>query len=381
MKRTLPVLGSAWLMLLACTTDQIPQPVTEPGLSDDYSNHPRQASYQAALQTFNQKWNCPGTIMLLKRASESVWAGAVGKANLEYQTDLRLSDQFRTGSITKTFVATVVMKLREQGKLQLDDKLAMLLPEVTGKIPNAETITLRHMLSHTSGIFDPTNDDRQYQLDLLNNPAHRTAMSTDEVLAEYVYGRPLDFQPGDRYGYSNTNYWLIGKLIEKQTGQSLQQVLEQFIFKPLGLTNTYIDRRDDRNVVRGYNDFYANGKLMDVTTFDRADSDGQANGGLISTAGDLFAFSNALFSGKLISLTSVKEMMTVPPVRQGTTEYGLGLDSYQSPIGTAWGHNGTLLGVDANWFYFPDKQSIYIIFANNGGGADKSFVHDLLSRE
>ncbi|GAB3256407.1 serine hydrolase domain-containing protein [Larkinella harenae] len=374
------LLCSALVVLLAaCATESIPLPSVPSNSPTNYTTHPNQAFYQQQLVEFSRAWNRPGAIMLLKRTDAPVWIGAVGKSNLEHQTDLRINDVFRTGSITKTFVATIVMKLKESNQLRLDDNLATLLPDVDGRIPDAQTITVRQLLSHTSGIFDPTNNDLQYQLDILNNPQRRLQQSTDELLQRYVYGRALVFPPGDRFGYSNTNYWLLGKIIEKVRGQNLQLVLEELITKPLGLTQTYLERRDDRNVVRGYTDFYANGKLMDVTLLDRADSEGQANGGLISSAEDLLKFSEAFFSGKIVSLASVREMMTVQPVRNGTNEYGLGLDSYNSPkLGIGWGHNGTLLGVDANWFYFPDKKAVYILFGNNGVGADKSFVDKLL---
>jgi D-alanyl-D-alanine carboxypeptidase len=379
MKKQLIFSVFASLLLMACETEPILKPTADPGSADEYVNHPKNQLYRKELADFRRKWNIPGSLMLLKRADEPVWIGAVGKSNLEHQTDLRITDPFRTGSITKAFVATVVMKMKEEGQLRLEDNLASLLPEVDGNIPDASKITVRHLLAHTSGIVDPTNDDLQYQLDLLNNPHCRVQKSTDEILRRYVYGRALVFQPGDRFQYSNTNFWLLGKLIEKIRGKSLQAVLEEVIFTPFGLAHTYIDRRDDRNVIRGYNDFYANGKLMDVTALDRADADGQATGGLISTANDLLKFSEAFFAGKIIRPASVQEMMTIQPVRNGVNEYGLGLESYSSTeLGMGWGHNGTLQGVDANWFYFPDKKALYVIFNNNGGGSDKSFVEKLL---
>ncbi|GAB3893020.1 serine hydrolase domain-containing protein [Larkinella knui] len=379
MKKQLIISAFMALFLSACETEPIPGPAAEPGSTDEYAGHPQNQIYRKELQAFRRKWNIPGTIMLLKRGDDPVWIGADGKSNLEYQTDLRINDSFRTGSITKVFVATVIMQMKEKGQLRLEDNLAAVLPEVVGHIPDAHKITIRHLLAHTSGIADPTNDDLQYQLDLLNNPSRRVEKSTDELLRRYVYGRALVFQPGDQFGYSNTNFWLLGKLIEKIRGKRLPAVLEEVILTPFGLTHTYLDRRDDRNVVRGYNDFYANGNLMDVTAIDRADSDGQANGGLISTAEDLLKFSEAFFGGKIIGRASVQEMMTIQPVRKGTNEYGLGLESYSSPeLGMGWGHNGTLLGVDTNWFHFPDAKATYIIFNNNGGGADKSFVEKLL---
>ncbi|GHB75489.1 serine hydrolase domain-containing protein [Persicitalea jodogahamensis] len=367
------------LALAGCQESQVAPDTTE--TDSPYRDHPKNDQYQAALSTFNKQWRQPGNILLLKRAGEPLWTGAVGKSDLERQRNLQISDPFRAGSITKTFVAVAIMKLQEEGKLQLENTLGELLPEMLQHIAGADRITLWQMLSHTSGIFDPVNDDAQYQLDLLNNPAKRLAMSTRDILARYVYGRKLQFEPGERFGYSNTNYWLLGMILEKKSEKRLQAVLDELVFQPADLHQTYFEPRDDRNVVRGYADFYTNGKLMDVSLLDRADSEGRASGGLITTAGDLLRFSDALFGGKIVSAASLKAMMTLPSIRQGTTEYGLGLDSYTSPLGVAWGHNGNLLGVDANWFYFPDRKATFVLFGNNGGGADKSFVNKLLEKE
>jgi len=292
---------------------------------------------------------------------------------------MQVNTPFRAGSIAKTFVATAIMMLKEEGKFGLDDKLGDLLPASKGQIPQAERITLRQLLTHTSGIFDPTNDDTQYQLDLVNNPARRSTMTPDEVLKRYVYGRSLLFEPGERFSYSNANYMLIGKIIKQQTGKSLQTVLDEQIIKPLGLTATYLEKRDDRNVARGYADFYANNKLMDVTALDRAEADGGAYGGLISTAADLFRFSESLFSGKLVNTAALQEMLVPYPVRQGTTSYGLGLDQWESEtLGTGYGNNGTLAGTEANVFYFPQKKATFVLLANFGSGTRKGFLDSLL---
>ncbi|WP_247233067.1 serine hydrolase [Telluribacter sp. SYSU D00476] len=369
-------LAVACISLSACEQDSIPQPNLTP--TDTYTNHPNHLRYQQYLDDYVQSNRLPGAVLLLKKPNEPVWAGAQGYSNLEHQTPMQTNTPVRAGSISKTFVATLVMLLKEQGKLGLDDTLADLLPKVKGKIPQADQITLRHLLSNTSGLFDPVNDDIHYQLNMVNNPARRTAMSADEVLQRYVYGRALAFNPGERYSYSNTNYLLLGQIIEKTENKPLQAVLDKRINQPLGLKNTFIDKREDHNVARGYADFYANGQLMDVTALDHADGDG-AYGGLVSTASDLFRFSEALFGGKLVSAATLKEMMTPFPVRQGESIYGLGIDQWPSTtLGTGYGHNGSLIGAEANVFYFPDQQSTFVILTNYGSGSRKNFLDEVL---
>jgi D-alanyl-D-alanine carboxypeptidase len=371
------VLACLGLVLTACEQAFIPKPTLPPAA--DFSEHSRQAIYQQALDDYVKSNRLPGAVLLLHKAGEPLWIGARGSSNLEHRTAMQTNTPFRTASITKTFVATAIMLLQERGVLALDDPLTQLLPSVVGKVPQAETITLRHLLTHTSGIFDPTNDDVQYQLDLVNNPARRAAMSTDEVLTKYVYGHALLFTPGERYSYSNPNYMLIGKIIERKTGKSLQAVLEELILKPLKLTNTYLDVREDSNVARGYSNFYSPGQLMDVTALDRAEADGGAYGGVVSTAADLFRFSEALFGGNLVSAASLQEMKAPFPVRQGETTYGLAVDQWASDaLGIGFGNNGTLAGTEANVFYFPQRKATFILLTNYGGGTRKDFLEEVL---
>jgi len=376
------MIGLAFLTgLAACQSDAIPRPEGLPA-PVDYRLHPRQTAYQRELDAFVQKNKLPGAVLLLKKPGQPLWAGAAGFSNLEHRTPMQVNAPFRVGSLAKTFVATLIMKLVEAGRLDLEAKLATLLPETKGKIVNAEQITLRQLLAHTSGIFDPTNDDVRYQLDMVNNPRKRYNLTPDQVLERHVYGRPAAFAPGERYSYSNPNYLLVGKIVERLTGKTLQTVLEEQISRPLGLRQTYIDKRDDRNVARGYADFYGNGQRMDVTALDRAEADGGAYGGLISTAEDLFRFSEALFGGKLVSQASLQQMMQPYPVRQGTTTYGLGVDTWPSAVaGTGFGNNGTLAGTEANLYYFPNRQTTFVILNNYGGGTHKDFLEKVMGED
>ncbi|WP_266367246.1 serine hydrolase domain-containing protein [Tellurirhabdus rosea] len=374
-----------WLMgfglafvLAACEQAIIPQP--DSGPAEDFSGHPKHGVYQKAVEAYVKSNRIPGAVVLLKKEGEPVWIGAAGYANLEHQTPARINTPFRVGSITKTFVATAAMQLVDEGRLQLDRTLPELLPEVKDRIPQAEKITLRHLLTHTSGLVDPNNDDIQYQLDLVNNPARRRAMSADEVLSRYVYDRPLAFEPGERYGYSNPGYLLIGKILERVTGKSLAALVDERVVRPLGLTQTYLDRRDDRQVARGYAYFYGNNRLMDVTDLDRADAESNAYGGLISSAPDLFRFSEALFGGKLMSASALREMMTPFPVRKGESTYGLALDQWPSSVlGTGFGNNGTLAGAESNVFYFPAKKATFVLLTNYGTGTRKDFLEEVLN--
>ena len=169
------------------------------------------------------------------------------------------------------------MKMVEEGKLSLDNILSELLPQTSGKIDKADRITLRHLLAHLSGIVDPPNESLNYQAEIVNNPTYMYNMSIETMLDKNVYDKKLHVAPGTGYSYSNANYWLLGQIAEQVGGKSLQDLMSEYIFNPLAMTKTYIDQRDDSNVARGYVDLYNNGVLMDVSHWDRAEGDGQAD--------------------------------------------------------------------------------------------------------
>ncbi len=363
----------------ACS-NEIVVPIPDAGENISYANHPKNIEYQKVLDDYRDNSNSPGSIMLVYKPTEDVWIGNSGKSNLEHNKSILTTSQFRTGSVTKMFTAVVILKLVEQGRLSLEDKLSDLLPSVNGKIPQAEKITVRHLLAHLSGIIDPPNESLRYQADIINNPIAMYTMTLDETLETYVYGKDLNFTPGSSYSYSNTNYWLLGTIAEAITGKSLQPLMDELIFTPLQLTNTYIEKRDDRNVTRGYADLYGNRVLLDVSLWDKAEGDGEADGGLISTAEDLFKFMDGLFGGKLVSASTLDEMKKIqlPTCNTPYCEYGLGLEIWRTDAGTAYGHNGGLVGIEANVLYYENNGGISVLYKNNGNGSDKSWLDQIM---
>lgn len=367
------------LLFLACSNEII---IPEPKDTEDvsYENHPKHQQYQNELEKYKKNTFSPGSILLIDKPGEPLWIGATGRSNLEYQTPMKTIHQFRTGSITKMFTAVVIMRMVEEKQLFLEDKLIDLLPETSGNIEKADRITLRHLLSHLSGIIDPPNESLSYQAEIINNPTYMYDMSIEKMLDQYVYGKKLHFEPGTGYSYSNTNYWLLGLIVERKSGLTIQSLMNDYIFTPLSLTHTYLEKRDDRNVVRGYVDFYNNGILMDVSQWDRAEGDGQADGGLITNAEELNKFMRALFSGQLVSLSTLEEMKKIqlPGCNSPECEYGLGLELWRTDAGIAYGHNGSLAGLEANALYYEETGGISILYKNNGNFSDKRFLDQLM---
>ncbi len=172
----------------------------------------------------------------------------------------------------------------------------------------------------------------------------------------------------------------MGQIIEKVTGKTLQEALDELVFAPLQLTQTYIERRDDRNVARGYADIYGDGKLLDVSRWDRADGDGKADGGIVSTAADIAKFLQALMTGQLLAPATLEAMKSIQleGCDNYDCEYGLGLSLYRTSAGIAFGHSGGLVGIDTNMLYYTESGNYYVVYKNNGNGSDKSFLDAMM---
>jgi D-alanyl-D-alanine carboxypeptidase len=299
----------------------------------------------------------PGAVMLIQTPS-TVWIGASGLANVETQTPMKATDLLRIGSMTKTFVAALMLKLSEEGKLNLDDRIADYLPGPTVQgIQNGSEVTIRQLLNMTSGIFSYTDSDEFN--DAVEAQPGRAQWRPEEVL-EFVYDADGDFFPGTGWTYSNTNYVLLELIVQQATGTTLAAEMRRTIHTPLGLTHTYMELHEPRPggfgglMVRGYDDG------EDITEIN--DGLGLADGGVISDAPGVAKFLNALFREKtLLSQRSLDQMRDFHP----TEDYGLGLERRQTPFGEAWGHSGSTAGFQSDMVYLPEKQITFVILTND----------------
>lgn len=368
------------LLIWLCSACQTPpEPAFEPCDDSDYTTHPKHAIYAGILNEYWLQNNLPGAVIAVQKAGEPLWIGATGKANLASGASMQTCTPFITASITKIFTATLIMQLKELNKIKLEDKLVDLLPEVKGRIPKVDQITVRQLLNHSSGLVHPSDDDQRYQLQILNNPEAMANMSIKQKLEKYVYDKPLVNHPGSGSHYSNAGYWLLQLWLEKETGKLLPDLMTEMLFKPLGMSQTYLNPKNNPGLARGYN--WVGRKLTEVSSWDRADSNGDPAGGVISTAADLCLFAHALFSGNIITEASLAEMMETtkfPSCPNGDCGYGIGLETYHSKTESGYGKNGSLPGVDANLIYFPGQKATLVIFTNTGAGSRKDFMDELI---
>ncbi len=371
LRRCLPLVVPA--LLAACTGPVLPTSApcraTYPGVS---ANHSRAAQYQEALEAFRRKNKMPGAVLLVAPPDAGPWIGSSGYADLQHRVPVQTCDRFRAASTTKALIGTVVVQLCDEGKMGLDDKLADLLPGVGGKIPHAAQITVRQLLSHTSGIHD-YQEDLNYRLDMFNNPRAATVKTSAGLLRDYVYGKPADFNPGERWGYSNSNFNLLELIIEKKEGKTAQQVLAGRLFTPLGMDG-YFEARDDAGLVRGYRDLYDNGTLVSTDAWDPTD-DGQGDGGFVGTAHDLYLFGRALFGGRLVTAASLAAMTTVAVPG---SDYGLALQHWQVGNRAGWGHAGQAYGFQSWMIYFPEEGVHLVLLVNLSNRPSRESFRELV---
>jgi D-alanyl-D-alanine carboxypeptidase len=254
-------------------------------------------------------------------------------------------DQFEIGSNTKTFMATLALQLVDRGKLDLDAPVSKYLP---GVVPKGRKITVRMLLNHTSGLFSYTADP-DFFAQMSQDPQH---VWTEQELLDVAFKHKPNFAPGKGWSYSNTNYTLIGMILQKQTGKSLPDLVQQRIARPLGLKHTYFPAAKATNTGPGYAHGYAVSFAGPSPTYvDTSDFPiggwGGAAGAIISNSSDLSRFFAAVLGGKLFSQEQLNQMKTTVDLPKDfgiKGGYGLGLMKRKAACGKVWGHGGDTLG-------------------------------------
>ncbi|MGP3964072.1 serine hydrolase domain-containing protein [Nonomuraea sp. 3N208] len=304
------------------------------------------------------------------RNGDKIWRGSSGLAEVNGDQPPPASANFRAGSITKSFTATVVLQLVGEGRLSLSDSVDHWLPGLVG---DGSTITVKQLLQHTSGLPEYTTD----MVDDAGVPKERYRTWSPRELAEKAGRLPREFPSGTRFQYSNTNYIVLGMLIEKVTGRPYGTEIEQRILQPLGLTRTWLPGASPEVKgphAHGYVAVKKNGELtrVDVTRFNPTIAG--AAGEIISTTGDLNRFYRALLGGKLLRPAQLKEMKDPGP----SGDYGLGLEMTHLPCGTAYGHTGATPGYSTASFISADGTRQITLSTTPSSGDSGSAAKALL---
>ncbi|MFC9731676.1 serine hydrolase domain-containing protein [Streptomyces roseolus] len=298
---------------------------------------------------------------------ESLTAGVRDRAS---GAPMDIRARFRIGSVSKTFSTVVLLQLVQEGRLELDAPVDRYLP---GLLPD-ERITVRHLLTHRSGLADYTN--AMFADTVPGFEAVRNRVFTYQELVDLSLSEPRTTEPGVAYRYSNANFVVVGMLIEELTGQPVERAYERRIFKPLKLRDTSYVHPDTRIKglrVRGYLHPDAAGEPL-VDSTEQTVSWAQSAGAVISSPADLNTFTSALMRGRLLSPAMLEEMTTVTPTDTTNTRfYGLGLRRYDLSCGAqVFGHTGTVQGYYTYAFSTRDGRRSLSAVANtsNHGAAN-----------
>jgi CubicO group peptidase (beta-lactamase class C family) len=320
-----------------------------------------QAALDAAVESPDTQW--PGAVLHVSSDEIGIWTGAAGLGNTETNTPMRPHDRFRAGSLTKPMISVVILQLVEEGHFSLDAPIMAVLPEsITGKFAHSDQITVRMLLNHTAGLPD--------FMDLAGPEivADPGKVWEAEEFLDFAAEQEPWFAPGEAQGYSNTDYTLLGMVIEEATGRSWREEMRERIFEPLNLENTLLPEPDDTTIpgdhARGYADF--GGGLVDATEMVNASVVGAPGGqSLVTTPEDLARFMTAALAGELFQkAATLEEMLTFVdwpdgnPLSPYLTGYGLGL--MQAAFGSGIegvGHSGdTQGGYHAFVFHLPAQD-------------------------
>jgi len=300
----------------------------------------------------------PAISVAVLRGSDTIVMKGYGDASVELHRPATASTVYRIGSITKQFTSSEIMRLAERGQLSIDDPITKYLPDVP---THGRTITIRRLLNHTSGIHN-------YTAEPLWRPTWSQPFTPRQIVA-FVDHDSLDFNPGDKWSYSNTGYVLLGMIIEKVTGQPYANVVQNDLFQPLGLKQTSycVNRPSDPTFADGYS--IQSGSAKPAEFLDMTHP--HAAGALCSTVRDLVKWQRALQGGRVVNAKSYALMTTPDTLNDGKPlVYGFGLGTGKLGTHRLISHGGGINGFTTAGAFFPDDSLNVAVFSNADAGPD-----------
>ncbi|WP_431245154.1 serine hydrolase domain-containing protein [Flavobacterium sp. P21] len=295
----------------------------------------------------------PGCEILVAKKGKIVYKNAFGNANLELNVPMKPEMVFKLGSITKQFTAVAILQLVEQGKISLQDSLQKFIPDYPSK---SKTITIENLLTHTSGIKD------YMQIDYKEPYLERRDFEPKEIIDRFK-NVPLEFEPGTKYKYSNSGYFLLGYIIEKISGKSYETYMQENILKPLDLKQIYFDTSNNLipNRVNGYRKEGKEFKNADYWSMTIA----YAAGELISNVDDLFNWNKGLYSYKILKKETLEKAFVPFKLKDGSTiGYGYGWILKNIKGIKSIEHGGAITGFLSNEIYFPEEDVFVVALFN-----------------
>lgn len=308
--------------------------------------------FSALLSYYNSEKQFNG-VVLVATNGEIDFLSSTGIGNRQYGSVINTKSRFKIASLSKVFTAALVMKLAEEKRINLDDKMGKYLPNYQGE--GKDKVTIHHLLTYSSGI--------ENKLDGLGMVPYQTYKTLDEFIETYCSGE-LVFTPGEKSVYGNTEYILLHKIIETISESSYESYMAKIILQPLGMQNTQIVESKEINtgLLPSYTYEDSLGLFMNDAPYYPELYFGA--GALYATAEDLLKFDQALFNHKLLNKASTEKLLTIHP-ELGYTAYGLwgstGWGNFSEPF---YYRTGAIMGSNANWIHTMEKGKTIIVLSN-----------------
>jgi D-alanyl-D-alanine carboxypeptidase len=324
---------------------------------------------QVKLDEWHKAGNFPGATLGVVLRNGKSFGLAVGFSDRETKTPMRPTDRMLAGSVGKTFAAATALQLIKERKIRLDDKIEKYLGSEPwfSRLPNAKDITVRQLMNHTSGLVRYEFKD-QFTKDLTGNP--EKVWQPAELLA-YLLDEKAPFEAGKGWDYSDTNYIVLGMIIEKVTGRKFYDEAHRRVLRPLKLDDTIPqDGPRLKRVVQGYagpnNPFGGKDAMIQAGKFAINPQFEWTGGGYASTAQDLARWAKMIYEGKAFSRDLLPQVLDgVPaPMLGRETRYGLGVIIRKTSAGVSYGHAGFFPGYMTDMMYFPDQRVAIAVQVN-----------------
>lgn len=317
--------------------------------------------FDSLIKAYSVSGKFNGTV-LVARKGEIVYMKSAGYRDAEKKTPHSSEDIYQIGSVTKQFTAAVIMQLQNEGRLSVNDKLSKYFKQ----LPNADKITIEHLLTHTSGLFNYTDDTVLLKSDVTKH------YTRDQMISIFSMYKP-DFEPGTKWNYSNTGYSMLGYIIEKVTGKPYEKVVRERILQPLGMDQSGFDYTHLKNEhkSKGYYSI-SEGAVAPAPTVDSTIA--YSAGALYSTVNDLLKWERGIATEKILPAASWQKIFT--PYKNN---YGYGWS-----VGKAFGkaymaHSGGIHGFSAFIMRIPQDELVSIVLDNGSGSASGIIARQLIN--
>lgn len=312
-----------------------------------------QTEFTKVVEYYNQQNNFNGTILIATNGKIDFLTG-VGISNRQSNLAIDPKSKFKIASITKTFTAVLILRLYEQGKLDLKATIGKYLPNYEGDAK--DKVTIQHLLTYSSGIPNCEGNT--------GIGVYQTAISVDDFISKYCSGK-LAFEPGKQFSYNNGDYIILGRIIEKITGKPFIQCLESEILKPLAMENTNL--LYSKNIISGLVETY---NIDDSTKVFYKDDpmyieNYYSAGAMYSTVEDLLKLDQGIFAYKILSKKTVDLMLTPYPELYGVA-YGFWItdNTFGDKTFSVANRQGSIWGANANWLHILDNNKTFLVLSN-----------------